>query len=226
MTRLLSELGRHIDYQFNRHQLLECALTHRSAGGRNNERLEFLGDSILNFIVAAELYRQFPQAKEGELSRYRANLVNGVILAELARIYELGEFLRLGQGELKSGGCRRDSILADALEAVIGAIYLDGGLEQAQRFVVTLYQDRLKSISTDENFKDPKTRLQEYLQAKKFPIPEYSVVSVEGHAHAQLFKVACQVRMLKEVTTGAGSSRRRAEQAAAQEALRILEQDG
>lgn len=217
----LEVLSRKLGYYFLRPDLLECALTHRSAGSHNNERLEFLGDAILNFLVADELYRRFPQASEGELSRARANLVNGATLAVLAAAYNLGDFLRLGSGELKSGGFRRESILAGTLEAVIGAAYLDKGFDACRALVQTLYQERLAAISPETHPKDPKTRLQEYLQAQKRPLPSYTVTAIEGNAHLQIFKVECVVEGIPSCP-GEGNSRRVAEQTAAQQALKLL----
>lgn len=204
--------------------LLQAALTHRSVKGKNNERLEFLGDSILNFIIAAALYEKCPHAKEGELSRLRANLVNGEMLAEIAQEFELGQYLQLGPGELKSGGARRKSILADAFEAIIGAIYLDSNMLQCQEHVLSWYRSRLADFSQWETSKDPKTRLQEFLQGRKLPLPIYSVILIEGKAHHQHFKISCQVEGFSHITEGYGSSRRSAEQIAAQAYLDLLGQ--
>ena len=209
-----------LGYEFHTPSLLQEALTHRSALGPNNERLEFLGDSILNFVIAAELFRIYPQASEGELSRLRANLVRGDTLAELARRLGLGDYLHLGSGELKSGGFRRDSILADALEAVLGAVYLDSDLETCRHLIQRLYQDRLAELPAGDDLKDPKTRLQEYLQARQRGLPVYNVVEISGEAHAQRFKVECSVENLR--TTAVGTSRRRAEQEAARQALELI----
>lgn len=220
----LAALSRRLGYQFKNQELLLCALTHRSAGGQHNERLEFLGDAILSYLIAAELYLRFPKASEGQMSRLRASLVKGAELAELARELELGDCLILGSGELKSGGFRRESILADALEAVIGAIYLDGGLEALTPRILHWYRERFEQISLDTVQKDPKTRLQEFLQSRKLPLPEYTVLAVQGEAHDQVFRIACTVFGLKERTEGVGSSRRRAEQEAAEKALTQLQQ--
>jgi ribonuclease-3 len=215
--------------------LIEAALTHRSAHGReargqekgdDNERLEFLGDGVLNFIVAHLLYRERPQANEGELSRLRATLVRGETLAELAVQLGLGEQLNLGTGERRSGGFRRESILADALEAVFGAIYLDGGFEAAREVIERLMLPRLAALPTVAELKDPKTRLQEWLQGKGLALPLYRVEKVEGEAHLQVFTVTCEVRALKVRAAGSGQSRRRAEQAAAQAVLSVLESLG
>ncbi|RTR05984.1 ribonuclease III [Halomonas nitroreducens] len=226
MSNSLTLFSRRIGHDFAQPDLLELAMTHRSYGGRNNERLEFLGDSIVNFVIAEDLFQRFPQAREGQLSRLRARLVKGQTLAELAREMAFGECLRLGSGEMKSGGHRRDSILADAVEAVIGAIYLDAGMDTARSRVLAWYAERLEAINLQDTQKDPKTRLQEFLQSRQVALPRYEVVSVEGEAHAQTFTVECHVEMLEEHTLGIGSSRRHAEQQAAQQALARLESQG
>nr|WP_221187789.1 ribonuclease III [Halomonas stenophila] len=222
----MTPFSRRIGHDFAQPELLELAMTHRSYGGRNNERLEFLGDSIVNFVIAEDLFQRFPQAREGQLSRLRARLVKGQTLAELAREMAFGECLRLGSGEMKSGGHRRDSILADAVEAVIGAIYLDAGMDTARSRVLAWYAERLEAINLQDTQKDPKTRLQEFLQSRQVALPRYEVVSVEGEAHAQTFTVECHVEMLEEHTLGIGASRRHAEQQAAQQALARLESQG
>ncbi len=214
-------LCRKLDYRFTHPELLESALTHRSAGSNNNERLEFLGDAVLNFLIADELYRRFPTASEGELSRARANLVRGSTLAALASLFELGNYLRLGPGELKSGGFRRESILAGALEAVIGAVYLDGGFDVCRALVLSIYRERLASISPETQPKDPKTRLQEYLQSQRMPLPTYNILAIEGNAHRQIFKVECIVENIVPCQ-GEGANRRIAEQNAARKALQLL----
>jgi len=201
----------------------EMALTHRSAAGVNNERLEFLGDAVLSLITAQYLFERFPDADEGTLSRLRARVVSGEFLARQAAAAGLGELLSLGPGELKSGGFRRESILADALEALCGALYLDGGLEAARSGVLRWLGGGLPPEATHEELKDPKTRLQELLQARGLPLPRYSIESVEGELHAQQFRVRCEVEALAACAAGSGSSRRRAEQAAA---ARVLEQLG
>jgi ribonuclease III len=211
-----------LGYRFIDGTLLEAALTHRSAGSINYERLEFLGDAILNFIIAEEIYRRFPQAHEGELSRLRASLVKEETLAQLARYMELGQHLILGQGEQKSGGHRRASTLADALEALIGAVYLDGGFAACREMIVSLYRERLDAASPSTDLKDPKTRLQEYLQSRRLPPPLYNVLEISGEAHAQTFRMECVVQG-RESTQGTGSSRRRAEQDAAEKMLELLE---
>lgn len=223
MSKSLSAFSRRIGHDFSDITLLELAMTHRSFGGQNNERLEFLGDSIVNFVIAEALYERFPQAREGQLSRLRARLVRGQTLAELAREMSFGECLRLGSGEMKSGGHRRDSILADAVEAVLGAIYLDAGMDVARTRVLAWYAERLESIDLQDTQKDPKTRLQEFLQSRQSPLPRYDVVSVEGEAHDQTFTVECHVELLATHTLGTGSSRRHAEQQAAELALLQLE---
>ncbi len=224
MRQPLARLCTKLDYDFNSAELLNTALTHRSVGSRNNERLEFLGDSILSFVISTELYRRFPEADEGSLSRLRASLVKGDTLAKIARSLELGDYLNLGSGELKSGGFRRESILADALEAIFGAVYLDSDIDRVWSLIMHLYGDMIEAkTSSAGNLKDPKTRLQELLQGRHRPLPSYSVVSMEGEAHAQTFVVRCDVDGLAEQAVGSGASRRRAEQAAAEQALKLLE---
>ncbi len=212
---------RELAYEFRDPALLAAALTHRSASSRNNERLEFLGDAVLNLVVAEQLYRLYPDASEGDMSRLRARVVSAEPLAELAQRIGLGERLLLGSGELKSGGCRRQSIVADALEALIGALYLDGGLEVARAAVLRLLAERIANLPDPASLKDSKTRLQEYLQSRALPLPAYTVEAVEGEPHAQRFHVQCRVDALGRSARGEGSSRRRAEQEAAQ---RVLEQ--
>lgn len=221
LKRLALQLG----HDFNDPGLLKLALTHRSHGANNNERLEFLGDSILNFIIADALYRRFPKAREGQLSRLRASLVKGATLAEVAVVLQLGEALWLGQGERKSGGHRRESILADAVESVIGSIYLDAGLEAARNCVLTWYGERLDALSLKNTDKDSKTRLQEWLQARRHGLPEYQLEKVEGQAHDQHFTVSCRVAVLPEAMIGTGRTRRFAEQQAAHRALELLEHE-
>ncbi|MFT2097128.1 ribonuclease III [Marinomonas sp. 2405UD66-6] len=223
MSSLYQKLSRRIGYFFADLGLLELALTHRSFGGKNNERLEFLGDSILNYVIAEDLFHRFPKAKEGELSRLRASLVKGDTLAELAREFQLGDFLKLGAGELKSGGFRRDSILADAVEGIIGAIYLDAGMDVCRQHILDWYKDRLDATSLKIVTKDAKTRLQEYLQARKYGLPQYEVVKIAGEPHDQTFYVNCQVEAYDGVIEGKGNSRRIAEQNAAAKALKKLE---
>lgn len=213
MKKLMQKIG----YEFQTVSLLETALTHRSASPKNNERLEYLGDAVLSFIITTQLFQQHSNADEGELSRLRANLVNENILAEIALEFNLGEYLKLGSGELKSGGARRKSILADALEALIGAVYLDADIATCQAVVLKWFDARLKNPEAMENLKDPKSLLQEYLQAKKYPLPDYQLISMTGDAHAQHFHVSCEVTGFKHRTEGGGSTRRGAEQMAAQE---------
>jgi ribonuclease-3 len=198
-------------------RLLERALTHRSAGHENNERLEFLGDALLNLLVAELVYELHPRATEGEMTRLRAALVNGAALAEMARVEELGDRLHLGAGELKSGGFRRDSILADALEAVIAAIYLDAGWGSCRDCVRRLFAARVEAGAYTP--KDAKTRLQEFLQAHNLPLPAYELVAAQGEDHARVFEVSCTIDALSIRTGGTGSSRRAAEQVAAEQAL-------
>lgn len=223
MSSSYQKLSRRIGYFFADLGLLELALTHRSFGGKNNERLEFLGDSILNYVIAEDLFHRFPKAKEGELSRLRASLVKGDTLAELAREFQLGDFLKLGAGELKSGGFRRDSILADAVEGIIGAIYLDAGMDVCRQHILAWYQERLEATSLKVVTKDAKTRLQEYLQARKYGLPQYEVVNIVGEPHDQTFYVHCQVEVYDGVIEGKGNSRRIAEQNAAAKTLKKLE---
>ena len=216
--RLVKRLG----YVFKDTSLVELALSHRSVGANNNERLEFLGDSILNFVIAEALFKQFPTCKEGELSRMRAQMVKGVTLAEIALEFDIGEHLNLGAGELKSGGHRRESILADVVEALIGAIYIDGGLDTCRERILTWYDDRLMAISPGVANKDAKSQLQELLQAKKLALPVYHLAEVSGQEHQQSFVIECEIESLKKRFTGTGSSRRVAEQLAAEAALRTL----
>jgi ribonuclease III len=198
------------------------ALTHRSAGGAHNERLEFLGDAVINLVAAEFLYQQFPDADEGVLSRLRAGVVSGESLARVAARAQLGEVLVLGAGELKTGGFRRESILADALEAVCGALYLEGGLEAARSALRRLLGESLTELAAHVELRDAKTRLQEWLQARGLPLPRYTVESVAGEPHAQHFGVSCEIDTPAARTLGEGSSRRRAEQAAAQALLDLV----
>jgi ribonuclease-3 len=217
--RLESALG----HEFKRKELLRQALTHRSHGSPHNERLEFLGDSILNCVVAALLYRRFETLREGELSRQRANLVRQDSLARVAQTLNLGDYLLLGEGELKSGGFRRPSILADGLEAIFGAIFLDAGFATAQGVIERLYQSQVDQLDPKDSGKDPKTALQELLQGRKLPLPHYSLIATHGEAHAQEFDVECAIDALDIRVTGQGVSRRAAEQAAAAAAISRLE---
>ena len=215
LDRLQSKIG----YQFKDLALLQQALTHRSAATKHNERLEFLGDAILNLSIAEALYHQFPRCNEGELSRMRATLVREPTLAVLARRFELGDYIALGQGELKSGGFRRESILADCVEAIIGAMSLDSNLAVTTQIVRQWYQPLLLEIKPGEKQKDAKTRLQEYLQGRRLPLPAYHVTDIKGEAHCQSFTVECNVPNLEGTFIGKGSSRRKAEQAAAEQIL-------
>lgn len=215
-------LARALGHSFAQAELFQQALTHRSAGALNNERLEFLGDALIGFVVAQSLVERFQDADEGTLSRMRAALVKRESLAELARGIHLGDYLTLGAGELRTGGHTRDSILADALEAVLGAVYLDTGFDGARTVVLGLFGVALERISTVRVGKDPKTRLQELLQASRRPVPEYEVVEVGGSQHAQQFTVRCVLSDDGRVSQGEGSSRRRAEQAAAENMLQAL----
>ncbi len=224
MSAALERLETALGYRFRQPALLETALTHRSAGRRNNERLEFLGDAILGFVISEALFERFPEATEGQLSRMRANLVKGETLAGIARHLNLGDHLILGSGELKSGGFRRESTLADAVEALIGAIYQDGGLDAARDFVLRHLGRHIDRLDPGGVLKDPKTRLQEYLQARGRALPRYEVTAVRGKTHDQVFEVVCHVDGLEEPSRGSGGSRRKAEQAAAAAALARLEQ--
>lgn len=222
----LARLQKLLGYQFSDPTLLELALTHRSMGNRNNERLEFLGDSILNHIVAEDIYRRFPSAREGELSRMRAAIVRGDSLARVAGGLALGEYLRLGSGERKSGGHRRASILADALESVLGAILLDGGVDSCRRCVLDWFEEPLLALTEGPVAKDPKTELQEYLQGRSSSLPEYELLEVMGQDHDQSFRVACRLSQPALVVEGSGKSRRKAEQVAASHALEQLAAQG
>jgi ribonuclease-3 len=211
-----------LTYTFKDSALRERALTHRSVGARNNERLEFLGDGLVNLLVAELLYEHFPRAAEGELTRWRARLVSEPALAVVARELELGDQLRLGPGELKSGGFRRDSILADTLEALVAAVYLDGGWKTCRRVVRELFEHRLDDAANAQD-KDPKTHLQELLQSKGLALPVYELVNTSGADHAKVFDVRCTISALSVHAEGRGSSRRAAEQAAATEAITQLQ---
>jgi len=223
-THNLARLTKNLGYTFNDATLLQQALTHRSAKGAHNERLEFLGDSILGFIIAETLFEQFPKHDEGDLTRMRSSLVKGVTLAEIARGFNLGECLILGPGELKSGGHRRESILEDAIEAIIGAVYLDSNIECCKELILSWFDSRLKAIKPGNEQKDPKTRLQEYLQGRKIPLPNYEVIDTTGQSHNQEFTVSCNTSVIDEEVIAKGTSRRKAEQAAAQQILALIEQ--
>lgn len=217
----LKRLEKRIGYTFKNFALLKQALTHRSALGEHNERLEFLGDSILSFAISTDLYLRFPKVNEGDLSRMRATLVCGKMLAEIGREFQLGDCLILGPGELKSGGFRRDSIIADAVEAIIGAAFLDSDIDTVKALILKWFASRLNSIQPGISQKDPKTRLQERLQSRKQPLPVYEVIEIKGEAHNQRFTMSCKIEGL-EAVQGQGTSRRKAEQIAAEKMLEIL----
>ncbi|HMV00776.1 MAG TPA: ribonuclease III [Rhodocyclaceae bacterium] len=219
----LATLEEALGHCFADRGLLQTALTHRSFGAGHNERLEFLGDSILNCVIAVTLYRRFPGLPEGDLSRLRANLVRQDTLQRIAQNIALGPQLRLGEGELRSGGEGRPSILADALEAMLGAVFLDAGFSAAELVVERLFAELLDGLNPGEACKDAKTRLQEWLQGRRQPLPKYATLGTTGAAHSQRFEVACELERLGVRTVGTGSSRRLAEQAAAELALRHLE---
>lgn len=218
----LDRLERQLGHIFSRRDLLRQALTHRSHGTAHNERLEFLGDSILNCVVAGLLFEHFADLREGELSRLRAGLVRQETLFDIARKLSLGDFLNLGDGEMKSGGFRRPSILADALEALFGAIFLDAGFERAREVIANLYQPLLADIDPLQANKDPKTALQELLQGRHLPLPQYSLQVTRGEAHEQEFQVECRIPDLDIRALGRGTSRRAAEQEAALQAYQLI----
>jgi len=215
-------LARLLGHDFKNESLLVQALTHRSHGSLNNERLEFLGDGVLNFIIASQLYHRFPKLPEGDLSRLRAHLVKEPTLSSISLGLNIGDALRLGEGELKSGGWRRPSVLADALEAIVGAVFLDAGFDAAETLVARLFNDLLNQIDPKSIGKDPKSLLQEYLQSKKIDVPEYKVLAIAGEAHCQSFQVECCVPKLNITTQGEGTSRRVAEQQAAETAYQLI----
>lgn len=222
----IDKVSKIFDYQFKDEDLLSLALTHRSIGSKNNERLEFLGDSILGMVISSELFDRFPKENEGVLTRLRSSIVKGETLSEIATELNLGDCIKLGSGELKSGGYRRASTLADVVEAIIGAIYLDSkmdfGISKVEKIILSIFRSRIDSCEPAGVLKDPKTRLQEYLQAKNLSLPEYSVVSVSGKEHLQTFKVSCSIEGFPNHVVAKGSSRRKAEQAAAEKALDTL----
>jgi ribonuclease-3 len=211
-------LADHLGYVFRRPELIAQALTHRSHGANHNERLEFVGDAVLDCAIAAALYERFPGIPEGELSRVRASLVNRDTLARLGRGLGLSAVIRVGEGELRSGGHQRPSLVADALEAIFGAIFVDGGYDAARAAIERVYAPELIDLDPAALGKDPKTRLQEWLQARRIPVPEYTVTAVVGEAHAQTFTIECRIQAIAVVAVGSGTSRRAAEQAAAAEA--------
>jgi len=226
LSDTLGRLSDRLGYTFRDQSFLDQALTHRSLGAHNNERLEFLGDSILNFVIADELYTKFPNEDEGALSRMRASIVRGETLSIVAMSLDLGDYVRLGPGELKSGGHRRKSILADTVEAIIGAVYLDADFSSSRELILSLFTEQLDAVVPGPGLKDPKSRLQEYLQGKQKPLPEYKVSNISGKQHSQVFTVECHVDGLDKVAAGTGSSRRQAEQAAADMAYQILINNG
>lgn len=218
-----SKLEQVLDYQFQNKELIKEALTHRSAGSKNNERLEFLGDSILNFVIAADLFQRYPESPEGDLSRIRASLVNKEGLYTVSKQLKLGDYLILGSGELKSGGYRRNSILADTVEAIIGAVYQDSDFGQCQQLILKLYYELLENIPDADSLKDPKTRLQELLQSRKYGLPQYNIIEITGKAHNQQFKVTCEINELELQAEGKATNRRKAEQQAAEKIINLVE---
>ncbi len=219
-------LHKTLQYRFGSTDLLRQALTHRSATGRNNERLEFLGDAVLDFVISMAVFSARPDATEGDLSKLRSSLVKDATLAALAQELGLGEHLVLGSGEKKTGGHRRESILADALEAIFGAVYLDDGFDAAREIIERVYASRLQALPNVEDLRDPKTRLQEWLQGRKKPLPVYELIAVTGKAHRQEFEVSCSVEDVKNETRGKSTTRRKAEQEAAAEMLMLLMGEG
>ena len=218
-----SRLEQSLDYKFKNPGLLKEALTHRSAGSKNNERLEFLGVSILNFVIADNLFQKNLKSSEGDLSRLRASLVNKEGLYVISKQLKLGDYLILGSGELKSGGYRRESILADTVEAIFGAVFLDSNFERCRDLIVSQYHQLLENIPDADSLKDPKTRLQELLQSRKLPLPTYSVIEVTGQAHNQQFKMRCESAELDLVAEGHANSRRKAEQIAAEKIIFMVQ---
>lgn len=226
MNKAESWLQKTLEYRFADSALLTRALTHRSAAGTNNERLEFLGDAVLDFVISEAVFELRPDASEGDLSKLRSSLVKDTSLAELASDLGLGEHLILGSGERKSGGHRRESILADALEAIFGAVYLDSGFDAACEVIERVFEERLQSLPDAADLRDPKTRLQEWLQGRGMALPEYDLVSVTGKAHAQRFAVSCTVSELSHATDGNSTTRRKAEQQAARRMLAFIQEKG
>ncbi len=223
MTTRQKALLKQLQYEFKSVELFQQALTHRSAEAKNNERLEYLGDAILSFIIAEALFERFPQVREGKLSRLRSSLVKGVTLAEIGRELQLGEVLILGPGELKSGGFRRESILADTVEAILGAVYLDSDISQVKALILRLYDERLAAIDADEVIKDPKTRLQELLQSRQQALPLYSVKEIKQAPNKPpQFEASCQIALLDKLVIAQGASHRKAEQKSAERALILL----
>ncbi len=223
MIRKPEVLIKKLDLSFNQPELFTMALTHRSMGAKNNERLEYLGDSILGFVIAEKLYEMFPAASEGELSRLRARLVNQGSLASVAREHNLGDYLILGSGELKSGGYRRDSILSDAVEAIMGALLKDQGVLECKEWILKIFAEKLSALDLNKSEKDPKTQLQELMQSRKIELPVYELIQMTGAAHAQTFSVKCTTNVEKvESCTGIGDSRKKAEQSAAEQMLKLI----
>lgn len=225
MNKHSNQLINKLNYSFSNTELLDLALTHRSVNSVNNERLEYLGDAILGFIIAEILYQKFSDGPEGFLTRMRASLVKKETLADLARILNLGDFIQLGAGEKKSGGWRRDSILSNTLEAIIGAIYLDSGFENCRDFITHHYAELIENLSLDDSDKDSKTELQEYLQGRKLALPSYKIIAEEGEAHERIFTVLCEINGIDGVDGGiqaSGKSKRAAEQCAAQKVLNLI----
>lgn len=224
-TKSLAPLAQVLSYTFKNEALLVLAMSHRSMGSNNNERLEFLGDSLVNLIIAEAVFQKYPKAKEGELSRLRSSLVSGEALAGVAREFGLGDYIYLGHGELKSGGHKRSSILGCTVEAIIGAIYLDSDFNQCQATVLRWFESRLQALSLDNEYKDAKTQLQEYLQASQIGLPEYTLLKTEGQSHEQVFTIQCEVKKLSIKTTAEGGSRRKAEKLAASALLEEIKND-
>lgn len=222
MNKAESWLEKTLQYRFQNAELFQQALTHRSATNRNNERLEFLGDAVLDFVVSEAVYRARPAASEGDLSKLRSSLVKDDTLAEIALELDLGEHLILGSGERKTGGHRRESILADALEAIFGAVFLDSGLDAAKVVIDGVYEARYRALPDVGDLRDPKTRLQEWLQARKMSLPDYQLVEVTGKDHKQRFRVACKIVETSALTTGESTTRRKAEQKAARKMIEKL----
>ncbi|VFP83964.1 Ribonuclease 3 [Candidatus Erwinia haradaeae] len=219
---IIHQLQRKIGYHFKNVELLQQALTHRSASYKNNERLEFLGDSILSYVITHALYRRFPYVDEGDMSRMRSTLVRGNTLAAMAKEFDLGSYLYLGRGEWKSGGYLRQSILSNTMEALIGGIFLDSNISTIEKCILNWYSCRLNTISPGDRQKDPKTRLQEFLQGNHLPLPSYFLSQVQGAEHNQAFTIYCKISGMKDPVVGTGSSRRQAEQATAEQALTKL----
>lgn len=221
----LGPLEAALGYQYSNGALLREALSHRSAGARNYERLEFLGDGLLNFVIASALFQQHPELDEGSLSRLRASLVRESTLAEIARSIKLGDYLVLGRGELRSGGFKRDSILSDVIESLIGACFVESGFSRAETLVLGLFETRLKNLPEAQTLKDPKTLLQEWLQGQRLERPNYSVINTQGKAHALQFTVRCEIASHELCIEATAQSRRKAEQMAAADALNQLKSD-